>query len=155
MAAVAILFIFVIWVGFRARQRENQRRAALRAQFEFDARAHQCWLHAFRANINGQPEPALPFAPLPGPSLRRQLVVCAIAAALIGAALFSISHAHAGDMRPSEPLVAALADAKEATKDEAPHFGCYDQTDPESCQQTSVGYSGGFRYWRMSVLQKE
>jgi signal peptidase I len=50
-------------------------------------------------------------------------------------------------MLPSEPLVAAMANVPPQLKDQPPKFECYDQTDPNTCQQVrTMVFSRGFVY---------
>jgi hypothetical protein len=57
-----------------------------------------------------------------------------------------ISTAHAAEplsARLTEPLVAKLAEVDDAVKDVAPQYGCYDQTDPKTCQQKRMAFTSG------------
>jgi hypothetical protein len=49
---------------------------------------------------------------------------------------------------PDAKLAAVLGGAYEATKDKAPGFGCYDPTNPETCQQVRDGGKGDYWYTR-------
>jgi hypothetical protein len=73
--------------------------------------------------------------------------ILALAAAAVAG---GISPAHA-----IEPLIAKLAEADDAVKDAAPQFGCYDQTDPKTCQQVRRAFTNGGEFATLDFANGE
>jgi hypothetical protein len=85
---------------------------------------------------------------------------------LAGAALAALAGpAYATDQPPSNPLIAALADAPASLAQQAPTFDCYDPTDKNTCQHlrtittargdyTTVDFADGAPAWSEEAVSK-